>query len=154
MMGKSTFYGLATLFAVLLWGYAIFLQRPRPYHPPLSRVELDFVSIGSALKGYAVNNGQMPTTEQGLDALVTKPVIEPTPRRWNQMMTRVPVDPWQTPYRYELLSAQEALGRSELRCAGPDKVFGTGDDEAEEFEWERFLIQQKKTEKVDAPRSN
>ena len=154
MMGKSTFYGLATLFAVLLWGYAIFLQRPRPYHPPLSRVELDFVSIGSALKMYAVNNGQMPTTEQGLDALVMKPVIGPTPRRWNQIMTKVPVDPWQTPYRYELLSSQEERGRWELRCAGPDKVFGTGDDEAEEFEWERFLIQQKKTEKVDAPRSN
>ena len=100
----------------------------------LARVDGDFCSIASAIKMYCVNNERPPSTEQGLKALVTKPVSGPKPKRWSRIMDRTPLDPWNTPFRYQLLPPTGPLWRFELRCAGPDKAFGSGDDLAEEFD--------------------
>jgi general secretion pathway protein G len=105
------------------------------------RVESDQVSFAAALKMYVVNNGRPPTTEQGFGALVDKPRTGPEPKRWSRIMDRVPVDPWQTPYRYLLLPPKGTQWRCELRSAGPDGVFGNGDDLAEVTEWGKAVDQ-------------
>lgn len=47
---------------------------------------------------YKLNNGDYPTTEQGLQALVKKPTIEPIPKNWNPAgylaTNSIPKDPW------------------------------------------------------------
>jgi general secretion pathway protein G len=98
------------------------------------RIGGDLVMISSAVKMYSINTRHPPTTAQGLGALVTEPVVGPKPKRWSRMLDRVPLDPWQTPYRYELLKPRATEWRWELRSAGPDGVFDTADDQASETE--------------------
>jgi type II secretion system protein G len=135
-MRKSTFYGLTALCGVgsLFFGYVVLTPRVSCGSHPESRVDGDFSCIGSAIKMYTVNNGRPPSTGQGLEALVNEPKTGPKPKRWSRVMDRVPVDPWQTPYRYQILPPIGPQWRWELRSAGPNRVFGGSDDLTEEFE--------------------
>jgi general secretion pathway protein G len=64
----------------------------------------DIASVMQALKLYRLDNGRYPTTEQGLQALITKPSTEPVPMNWKQggylERSSVPRDPWGQPYQY------------------------------------------------------
>ncbi|MFM8830759.1 MAG: type II secretion system major pseudopilin GspG [Spartobacteria bacterium] len=64
------------------------------------RVDSDIEAISMQLRTYEMLNYRMPTTEQGLKALVSQPTTEPRPRRWKQLMKTVPVDPWGNEYVY------------------------------------------------------
>ncbi len=44
----------------------------------------DIASIMQALKLYRLDNGRYPTTDQGLQALITRPTTEPMPSNWKQ----------------------------------------------------------------------
>lgn len=57
-------------------------------------------SFKGALSMFKLDNGFFPTTEQGLEALVRKPTIEPIPKRWRRYLDRIPLDPWGNPYVY------------------------------------------------------
>mgnify|MGYP005814390259 CR=1 FL=1 len=46
------------------------------------RTKLEIGTIEIALQIYKIDNGMYPTTEQGLQALITKPTIEPIPIKW------------------------------------------------------------------------
>lgn len=57
--------------------------------------------LATALKLYELDNGNFPTTSQGLDALLTKPVTNPIPANWNgPYIEKKPLDPWGRPYDY------------------------------------------------------
>src|SRR4030042_5715339 len=60
----------------------------------VAAAEADISSnIATALKLYEVDNGRFPTTEEGLDALLNKPVSAGT--SWNgPYLEREPIDPW------------------------------------------------------------
>ncbi len=66
-----------------------------------ARVEQDLRGIESALKFYRLDNFTYPTSEQGLEALVTKP-SDPNIRNWKSggYLDRMPKDPWGNPYLY------------------------------------------------------
>jgi type II secretion system protein G len=64
------------------------------------RVEADFNAIGSSIKTYQLNTGQLPPAELGLQALVTRPKSLPEGARWAKIMDRIPTDPWNRPYHY------------------------------------------------------
>jgi general secretion pathway protein G len=58
-------------------------------------------NIATALKLYELDNGFFPTTEQGLQALLSKPAISPLPSNWNgPYIERKPIDPWGRSYVY------------------------------------------------------
>ena len=58
-------------------------------------------NISLALRLYEVDNGRYPTTEQGLSALLAKPVSPPSPPNWKgPYLEQDPLDPWGHPYRY------------------------------------------------------
>ena len=59
-------------------------------------------NIESALELYKLDNGIYPSTEQGLQALVTEPTIPPAPSSWKKggYLPKVPNDPWKRPYIY------------------------------------------------------
>src|SRR5258707_3145186 len=54
----------------------------RPEQARLVKVKQDILAIESALDLYKLDNGRYPTTDQGLQALVTKPTVYPIPRNW------------------------------------------------------------------------
>lgn len=59
-------------------------------------------NIATALKLYELDNGNFPTTEQGLNALLTKPTTNPAPENWNgPYIERKPIDPWGRVYMYK-----------------------------------------------------
>jgi len=58
--------------------------------------------IENALDVYRLHNGFYPTTEQGLEALVSKPSTSPQPKKYADggYMKKVPIDPWGNPFIY------------------------------------------------------
>jgi general secretion pathway protein G len=92
-----------------------------------SRVDADFQAISTQLRTYEMQNMRMPTTAQGLEALVRRPSAEPMPRRWIQLMERVPLDPWGEPYLYRNPGKLNPKG-FDLISKGPDRTEGGGDD--------------------------
>ena len=67
-----------------------------------ARADID-ANLTSALDLYELDNGQYPTTEQGLRALFEKPASAPEPISWNGpylKKKRTPLDPWGREYRY------------------------------------------------------
>lgn len=61
----------------------------------------DIANIVQALKMYKLDNQRYPTTEQGLQALVTKPTNGPEAKNWSKpYLEKLPNDPWGHPYQY------------------------------------------------------
>ncbi|MGA0848373.1 MAG: type II secretion system major pseudopilin GspG [Chthoniobacterales bacterium] len=92
-----------------------------------SRVEADIQSISTQLRVYEMQNLRPPTTQQGLQALVTRPGGDPPPRRWRQLLEKVPLDPWGEEYVYYWPGKKNADG-FDLFSKGPDRQEGGGDD--------------------------
>src|SRR5712692_8972106 len=91
-------------------------------------VRADVQAIGTQLKLYESMNGFYPTTEQGLQALVTQPDTDPRPTRWYQLFKAVPKDPWQSNYIYICPGIKNPNGY-DLYSAGPDRKPDTADDD-------------------------
>ena len=74
----------------------------RPDQARAARAKADIASVVSAVKLYRLDNFRYPTTEQGLQALVSRPSSDPAPANWAEggYMDRLPVDPWGQPYQY------------------------------------------------------
>jgi general secretion pathway protein G len=63
-------------------------------------VQADLEMLKTQLKTYEMENLFMPTTQQGLQALVQAPTSDPKPRRWRPLLEKLPEDPWGMPYNY------------------------------------------------------
>jgi general secretion pathway protein G len=66
----------------------------------MTAARTDVNNLMQALKLYRLDNNRYPTTDQGLQALVTKPVTEPAPMNWKPYLDKLPNDPWGHPYQY------------------------------------------------------
>ncbi|WP_115717088.1 type II secretion system major pseudopilin GspG [Gallaecimonas mangrovi] len=77
----------------------------------------DINGLESALEMYYLDNSTLPTTDQGLQALVSAP--SPAPRNYRQggYIKRLPNDPWGRPYIY--INPGEH-GRYDLYSLGAD----------------------------------
>ena len=91
-------------------------------------VRADVQAIGTQLKLYESMNGFLPTTEQGLQALVTQPSTEPRPQRWYQLFKEVPKDPFGNNYIYLSPGRKNPTGY-DLYSAGQDRKADTADDD-------------------------
>lgn len=93
----------------------------------LKKAAIDIQSLEGALTRYKLENNNFPTTEQGLEALVEAPTIEPIPRKYPDggYITRLPQDPWGMDY--QLLNPGE-MGNIDIFSSGPDQQPGTDDD--------------------------
>lgn len=91
------------------------------------KVVVDIQQLENGLDLYKLNNGFYPTTEQGLQALVTQPTSEPMPRSFPEggFVKRLPKDPWGGTYQ---LASPGEMGRIDVFSMGPDQIAGTEDD--------------------------
>ena len=60
----------------------------------------DINNLMQALKLYRLDNQRYPTTEQGLEALRTRPTSGPPAPNWKPYIEKLPTDPWGHPYQY------------------------------------------------------
>ncbi|GGX70402.1 type II secretion system protein GspG [Tateyamaria omphalii] len=74
----------------------------RPDQARAARAQSDIAALANAVQLYRLDNFKYPTTEQGLQALVSRPVTDPVPDNWavSGYIDRVPTDPWGQPYQY------------------------------------------------------
>lgn len=99
-----------------------------------ARAQIELFSV--ALDNYRLDNGQYPTTEQGLAALESKPTADPLPPNWRGPYLRkaVPPDPWKRPYVYRSPGGENALGY-DLLTLGRDGVPGGDGEDADVTSW-------------------
>jgi general secretion pathway protein G len=74
----------------------------RPDEARATAARQDVASLMQALKLYRLDNHRFPSTEQGLEALVTRPASAPLAPNWKAggYVERLPKDPWGNPYQY------------------------------------------------------
>lgn len=72
----------------------------RPDEARVVAAKQDIATIAQALKLYKLDNRRYPSVEQGLEALVKRPTVEPLPPNWKSYLERLPQDPWGNPYQY------------------------------------------------------
>jgi general secretion pathway protein G len=118
---------VVTIIALLL-GAAIYKLGGNVEYSRHVRVAADIQGMNTQLKVYESMNGFFPTTEQGLQALVTQPSTDPKPVRWYQLYSQVPKDPWQNNYIYRCPGNKNPNGY-DLFSPGPDHTADTADDD-------------------------
>jgi general secretion pathway protein G len=118
---------VVTIIALLL-GAAIYKLSGNVEYSRHVRVAADLQGISTQLKVYESMNGFFPTSEQGLEALVTAPSTDPKPARWYQLYSQLPKDPWQSNYVYRSPGTKNPTGY-DLFSPGPDHLPDTTDDD-------------------------
>ncbi|TFG92939.1 MAG: type II secretion system protein GspG [Syntrophobacterales bacterium] len=78
------------------------MSRPDEARQAKARIQIE--SLETTLKLYKLDNGNYPTTEQGLQALVEPPDVGEPAKRWREggylEKGKVPKDPWNNDYIY------------------------------------------------------
>ncbi len=95
----------------------------------------DIATMMQALKLYKLDNQRYPSTEQGLQSLITKPTSGPAANGWKAggYMEKLPKDPWGNPYQY---LSPGIHGEVDIFSTGADgQPGGTGED-ADVGSWE------------------
>ena len=113
---------------VVLLGLAISKMGNPTGFAKQTAVRADVQAIGTQLQLYESMNGFFPTTEQGLQALVSQPSSDPRPTRWYQLFKEMPKDPWGSDYIYRNPGMKNP-GSYDLYSAGPDRQADTSDDD-------------------------
>jgi len=76
----------------------------KPEEARRTQAKIQIQALENALKMYKLDNGDYPSTEQGLRALVEKPSVGNIPLRWRDggylEKSRVPKDPWGNAFVY------------------------------------------------------
>lgn len=95
----------------------------------------DFANLATALKMYKLDNYIYPSTEQGIQALITATDISPQPKNFRQggYMDKLPKDPWGNEYLY--LSPGEN-GDFDIYTYGADGISGGEGESADMGNWE------------------
>ena len=127
-----TFFGLIT--SPFLLGYiGLALQTASPpsatahqiTESELNKARQDLRALEAALNLYKLDNFVYPTTNQGLQSLVEKPV-SPPPSNWKVggYVGRLPLDPWGQSYQYKSPGMHGAI---DIYSQGPDKQSNADD---------------------------
>lgn len=92
------------------------------------KAQADVLSFKELLAAYQLESGSLPTTEQGIAVLWSKPTTEPVPSHYRALLTgEVTKDPWNHPYQY-LNPGKHNPDSYDVYSMGPDGIPDTGDD--------------------------
>lgn len=74
----------------------------RPDDAKILKAKQDILTLENALDMYRLDNGFYPSTDQGLNALVSQPSSDPYPNNWRQggYIKKLSKDPWGNDYQY------------------------------------------------------
>ena len=100
----------------------------------LTRVKVDITSLEDALERYKMENYIYPTTDQGLEGLVTQSTSPPEPKHFKQggYVKRLQKDPWGNDYQY--ISPGKS-GPYDLYTLGADGEIGGEDANSDIGNW-------------------
>ncbi len=116
----------------LLVGYVapMYFKQVGKSEVKVARAQIE--AFGKALDQYRLDSGHYPTTEQGLQALITKPADE---TRWDgpYLKKGVPTDPWGAAYAYKRPGTK---GEYDIVSLGKDSAPGGTGEDADIGSWE------------------
>jgi len=100
------------------------------------KAKIDLTQIETGMDMYAADNGSYPTTEQGLQALITKPTTPPEPLNWSGPYVKPTdfKDPWGIVYVYVSPSTHEGYD-FDLYTFGSDGQEGGTEEAADVTNW-------------------
>lgn len=92
----------------------------RPDEARIVKAKQDIRALEAALNLYKLDNYNYPSTDQGLEALVSKPGGTPEPKRYREegYIKKLPLDPWQNEYQYLNPGTNGAI---DIYSLGPDQ---------------------------------
>ncbi len=110
----------------------------RPDEARIIAARQDINSISQALKLYRLDNHNYPSTDQGLQALVSKPTAPPAPPNWKTggYLDRLPKDPWGNEYKY-ISPGVKNTGDVDIISLGSDGAPGGEGNDADIGNWEK-----------------
>ena len=96
-----------------------------------ARALQDISVLETALDLYGADNGQPPTTQQGLAALRVEPSSPPAPRNWDgpYIKKAMPSDPWGNEYLYRFPGQQNPDSYDLISYGRDGRPGGEGADE-------------------------
>ncbi len=142
LSSRDGFSLLELMVVITILGILSVMVVPRlmdiPKKARVAAAKQQIADLGMALEMYSSDNGNYPTTEQGLDALINKPSSEPAPRNYNDggymKKKDIPKDPWGRSYIYR--SPGEQSKDFELMSLGADGRDGGEGENADIKSWE------------------
>jgi general secretion pathway protein G len=124
MRGKKAFTLIELMLVVIIIGALVAMVMPRlagrseQAREAAAKADVQ-VNIATALKLYELDNGDFPTTSEGLKALLSKPSSAPN---WNgPYLEKKPIDPWSREYQYKSPGENRPYGY-DLYSLGKDGV--------------------------------
>jgi general secretion pathway protein G len=121
-----------SIIAILAGGVSIYVVG-RVEHAKRVRAVNDIAQLVTAVDLYTADNGSPPTTQQGLQALLTKPSSPPVPQNWNgpYIKQRKSLDdPWRNEYEYRFPGTLDPNGY-DILSYGKDGQPGGSDNNAD-----------------------
>ncbi len=103
----------------------------------VKKAQVDIAALESSLDRYRLQLIEYPTTEQGLDALVTAPQDLPNPELFpaGGFIKRLPLDPWNNEYQYVFPGEYNTSGVDVYSLGADGQLGGEGLD-ADIGNWE------------------
>jgi general secretion pathway protein G len=111
----------------LLMGLVIFKVTDLSAGANREKAQADLLGFKEMLASYQLDNGALPTTEQGIQVLWIKPTVEPIPPRWSKKLDEETLDPWGHPYQYRN-PGKHNPDKYDVFSMGPDGLPDTDDD--------------------------
>lgn len=136
---QSGFTLIEIMVVVVILGILAALVVPqvmnRPDQAKVTVAKGDIKAIGAALDMYKLDNFAYPSTQQGLEALVSRPSGNPPAKNWSKdgYLKKLPIDPWGSPYQY---LSPGSKGTYDLYSLGADGKEGGSDNDADIANWD------------------
>jgi len=126
--GEDGFTLIEIMVVILIIGLLALMVVPRlrgvADRAKRTKAQADIQELKQALDRYYLDNGSYPTTDQGLQALVSPPTGGRVPSNYEQggYIEKLPSDPWGNQYFYQSDGSTYAL-----KSFGPDGVQSADD---------------------------
>jgi len=121
---------LVVIIISMLVGVAVVNLGGKVKESKITAVKDQIHNYDSALDLYELDNGMLPSTEQGLQALITQPTSSPVPGNWKGPYLKPPIlkkDQWNHDFIYKN-PGQHNTTSYDLSSPGPDGQEGNEDD--------------------------
>ncbi|WP_300528784.1 type II secretion system major pseudopilin GspG [Maricaulis sp.] len=134
--GLSLLEVLVTITIIGIFGTIVLLNvLPAQEQAMVQKARTDLATLEQAIDAYRLDMRRYPTTEQGLDALVTAPRDDAANYRPGGYLRRLEDDPWGNPYQYAYPGRDGRV--FDIWSLGADGREGGEDLDADIGNWDR-----------------